>query len=388
MCKARHAVLFLCVLGIPVVVFAMATENFGDRPIESSPDWPGGMKAMVESPGLVYSRWVNGGEYFCYKGDTVVFNKALKKFADINAASHLLVIDYNCGQTKSFGGKDIGFDWRLDFTGGISRHVMLEKGATELDLSLKLTYCLCHEETKLDELVLPENVEIAILDPNRSGILDYSLKQAVKWRTAKRKWIVYVNTFLDEQRKKLKITWPAGQELPIGGYVEFQSQLASKYLPDYQIYLIETNIASFSKLFAVSADGNVFDLKGDQFSSASGNSPFKNESFSTFISEQHIKVEDVNAAIEVGRFIEELAFAPNRWMFMRQNSRDFRIFKAWVFSKAGTVDDENWQWFAEKQANGWMVSRKYVGPPACTMMPPKWNLVCDDQRRVVEVVHY
>jgi hypothetical protein len=386
--KITGFTILLFISGIPAVVFALGTENFGDRPIEVSSDWPNGMKKMLDSPGRVYSRWVNGGEYFCYKGDISAFNEVLKKFADINTIRHQLIIDYNCGQTKSFDGKEIGYDWRLDFIGGISRAVKLKEGASEVELSPKLTYCLCREETRLDRLILPENVEMTLSDPNRGSLMDYRLEQAVKWRTAKRKWLEFVKPYLENQRKRLEQTWPAGQELPMGGYVEFQSQRISKYLSNYQIYLIETNLASASKLFAVSADGNVFDLKGDEFNSIDGKGAFRNESFSKFISIQRIKVENTNAAIEIGKFIEELAFAPNRWMFIRHNSNNFKVFKSWIFSSAGTVDDETWLWFTEKQANGWMVSRKYVGPPASIMVPPKWNLICNDKKQIIEIVHY
>jgi hypothetical protein len=371
MSRVRLAIAIFSILVTPIVVFALGEENFGDRPIETSREWPGSMKAMVEGPGLVYSRWVNGGEYFCYKGDTATFNNALKKFADINTPRHILIVDANRGQTKSFDGKIINFDWRLDFTGGISRSVMLEKGADKIELEPKLTWCLHYDSMKLDELILPENVEIRVSDPNQNNFLDYNLKQAVKWRTAKLKWVEFVS------RLPEKIS-----------FVEYQSQTVSKFLPDYKIYLIETTLISASKLYAVSADGNVFDLKGSQFSSMSGNGPFKNEPFSNFISKQQIKIEDVNSAIEVGKFIEELAFASDRWMFIRHNSNNFKVFKAWVFSRNGTVDNENWQWFAKKQTNGWMVSREYVGPPASIMNTPKWNLVCDEQGRIIEVVHY
>jgi hypothetical protein len=73
---------------------------------------------------------------------------------------------------------------------------------------------------------------------------------------------------------------------------------------------------------------------------------------------------------------------------MRHNSRNFKVFKEWVFSRAGTVDDPNWRWFAEKQVNGWIASRSYIGPPASIMAPPKWNLICNDKGQIIEVVHY
>jgi hypothetical protein len=382
MCRVRQYTSLLCILSIPVIALAMGTENFGDRPIESSPDWPEGMKAMVEGPGLVYSRWVNGGEYFCYNGDVNAFNDALKKFADINAPAHQLYIDYSFGKTKSFDSKEIQFDWRLDVNGGISRDVLLEKGETEINLSPKLIYYLCRDETKLDNLILPENIEAAILDPNTKNFLDYRFKQALKWRTVRRKWPEFVSPFLKEQRKRLKRTWPAGKELPIAGYVEFQSRLVSKYLPNYKIYIIEKGTISIPDLFAVSADGNVIDITSQHYADKEES---KKEPFSKFIVSQKISISDVNSATEVGKLLEELASAKQRWGYLQYNSNDFRIFKAWIFSSGGMVDDPHWQWYAEKQENGWMVSRRYVGPPASIIAPPRWNFVCDEKGQIIEV---
>lgn len=382
MCGLRQYISFLFILNISAIAFALGTENFGDKPIESSPDWPDGLKVMADSPGLVYSRWVNGGEYFCYKGDVNAFNDALKKFADINAPAHRLYIDYGFGKTKSFDGKEIQFDWRLDFTRGVSRDIVLKEGQIDANLYPKLTYYLCRGETKLDNLILPENVEAAISDPNTKIFLDYRFKQALKWRTVRRKWPEFVNPFLEEQRKKLRMTWPAGQKLPIAGYVEFQSRLVSKYLPDYKIYIIEEGTISMPDLFAVSADGNVVDITSQHYADKE---EFKKEPFSRFIVSQKISISDVNSAIETGKFLQELASAKQRWGYLQQNSNDFRIFKAWVFSGAGTIDDPDWQWYAEKREDGWMVSRRYVGPPACIMAPPRWYLVCDGKGQIVEV---
>ena len=382
MCGLRRYISFLFVLNISAIVFALGTENFGDKPIESSPDWPNGLKAMVESPGLVYSRSVNGDEYFCYKGDVAAFNNALKKFADINAPAHRLYIDYGFGKTKSFDGKEITFDWQLDITGGISRGVLLKNGETNSNLSPKLTYYLCRDETKLDNLILPENIEVMILDPNTKDFLDYRFKQALKWRIVRRKWPEFVNPFLEEQRKKLRTTWPAGKELPIAGYVEFQSRLVSKYLPDYKIYIIEKGTISIPDLFAVSVDGNVIDITSQHYADKEES---KKEPFSKFIVSQRISISDVNSAIETGKFLQELTSAKQRWGYLRYNSNDFKVFKAWIFSNGGTVDDPDWQWYAEKRENGWMVSRRYVGPPASIIAPPRWYLVCDEKGQIIEV---
>jgi hypothetical protein len=372
MCGFKRYISFLFVLNISAIAFALATENFGDKPIESSPDWPNGLKAMVESPGLVYLRLVNGAEYFCYKGDAAAFNDALKKFADINMPAHRLYIDYNNGRTKSFDNKEISFDWRLDIKGGISRGILLKNGETDSNLSPKLTYYLWQERVGLDNLVLPENIEVVSPDPNSTNYhMNYCLKQALKWRTAKRKWIEFVNPFLKEKRRGTN--WFTKHKPPVDNYVEFQSALVSKYLPNYKIYIIERNIIGISNLFAVSTDGNVIDITTDS------------HLFRKFIASQKISVSDINSALEVGKFIEELHSAPQRWAYIRYGSNLSKVFNSELFSRAATVEEPNWQWYAEKRENGWMVSRRYVGPPTSIMGSPRWYLVCDEKGQIIEV---
>lgn len=380
------------VLGLFTAIFAgsafgLATENFGDRPIEPSTDWPKGTLVLAESPRRVYSHWVNGGEFFCYRADAAAFNEVLKKFAAIKAPAHQLRIEAGYGEVKSFGGKEIIFNWRLDVTAGIERAGRLEDGETEAELSPKLTYYVGRDAAALGNLILPENIEVVPSDDVRRGPLAWRLKEAIKFRTAKLKWAEFVGPFLEKERNELKRTWPKGRDIPIGGYVEFQSPLVKKYLPDYNIYIIETTLSGMSKLFAVSAQGEVSNLKGYHFTSMDGEGPFRNEMFSDFIRKQQIVVSDSNTAIETGKFIEELVFAPNRWMYLKHNSNDFKVFKTWVFSNEGTVRDPDWQWYAEKYDNGWMVSRRYVGPPASIVMPPRWKLVLDDKDKILEVMH-
>ncbi len=287
------------------------------------------------------------------------------------------------GKVESFHGKEIVFDWRLDI-------IRLGKEQTKKDLYPKITCYIGKDGLVFKDIIVPDNIETVVSDEFRNQLGGkWEYEEALKWRIAKRKWGEFIEPYLAKQCNRLKKTWPKGKEIPIGSYVEFQSPLVKKFLPDYKIYIIETNIISVSNLFAVSTEGKVFDLKGGVFSSMSGpTGTFKNEMFSDFIRAQQIVVSDENSAMETGKFIEELVFSPRRWGFIKGNSNNFKIFKTRIFAKSGTVDDPDWKWYSEKCDNGWIVSRRFVGPPTTsTIRPPRWKLILNDKNRIIEVMH-
>ena len=169
MCKATHAVLFLCVLGIPVVVYALGTENFGDRPIEISCDWYDGVAVVAQSPGMIYSRWVNGGEDFYYKADTSTFNNALQKFAAISSPVRSLVIEAGPGTVKSLqGDKEFTFDWKLDVASGIYLHMLISDNTMKKDqMYPSITLFLGSGSINLEQLNIPAGIDVIISDSIR-----------------------------------------------------------------------------------------------------------------------------------------------------------------------------------------------------------------------------
>lgn len=377
--------LVFTVMLVTPALFGLGTENFGDRPLSPADDWPTGLLTAADLPGRIYSRWINGGEVICYAGNTQAFNQALQHFSAIQAPSHRVWVKTGPGRIQPFQGREIRYDWRLDITGGLVRSQRLREGVTTAELAPTIT---CHTHNiSLDELVVPENIDLVLPeDVNSHSHLVWQIEQILKWRTAKNKWSNYAASFLKQQRQRVKQTWPRGMEPPIGGYVEFQSQRVSKLFPNHKFYIIETNISSISNLFAVSVSGEVDDLAGYRFSSEDGNSPFRNTPFSSFLKTQQIPVPDANAALEIGKSIEELVSAPGSWMFIKHNSHDFKTYKTWLFNNT-TMDTPNWQWFTEPCPQGWIVSRRYIGPPASIMLPPRWKLHLDNQKRITEVTH-
>jgi len=373
---------------IPVIVnnaMGIETEIIGNEPLPTEADWPAGTERVVNSPDRLYARRINEEDVFYFGGDTQAFNKALQAFSAMQISTHQLIIKAGPGEIKSFEGKRVRYDWCLYVDTERGMATQREKESSEENCPI--LDCRIHN-IDLESIVLPENIIITLAEEHRERHwMAQQIKELTKWSSAKQKWAKYAESFITEQRNRVRLTWPEGTEPPIGGYVEFQSPRVEKYLPQHKIYLIETSLIGVSKLFAVTEKGHISNLSGCGCSSIDGKSPFRNELFSDFIKQQQIKVTDANSAVEIGKFVEELSFAPQRWMGIRLNTKDFRIFKTWIFSHSNAVDSPDWQWYAEKGAGGWIVSRRYTGPPASTIMPPRWRLSLDQQDRIIEVTH-
>ena len=105
-------------------VWALGTEDFGDKPISEQNylDWPGIMP-LLNSQAWVYHSWVNGGEQFYYRADAKSFNDALKKFVAVKTEAHEVLLRPGPGVATSFSGKKIPYNWNLHIVGGISKHL-------------------------------------------------------------------------------------------------------------------------------------------------------------------------------------------------------------------------------------------------------------------------
>ena len=384
----RNVSLLLCAVLICLFghwdAFGLGTEEFGDKPIHPQPDWPEGVEAVIQSPGRIYSRWVNGDEHFYYRGDTAGFNEVLRKFADTKTPIHRLILQKEYGKVKSLDGKSgFRYDWLLRVPSGLYRNQLIrEKGKSTNEIYPSIVIP-SGSNISFEGIIVPSGVDVIYPgnvkdDDYVKGIIP-QLKNAQAWSKARIKWLEFVEPYLEKVRRKHKD--------PSINYVEVRSVLISKYLPDYKIYIIETNVISFSKLFAVSIIGEILDLKSGSFGSVDPNGPFRNEAFSEFFKEQQIKIADPNTAIEISKLIEEITFAPSRWGYLKLNTNNFSIFKMWVFYNPGTYWLRDWEYYAKKEKNYWIVSRRYIGPPACITAPPRWKLVVDGEERIIEVMH-
>jgi hypothetical protein len=109
----------LLVMFLPAVAAAMGTESFGNAPVPAQKDWRPGVVDAVNLPTRVYSRWVNGNESFYFQGGAAELNAALAKFAAIAAEEREVILRPGPGETRSFGGKPVSFDWEVHVPSGI-----------------------------------------------------------------------------------------------------------------------------------------------------------------------------------------------------------------------------------------------------------------------------
>ena len=115
----RRIQLAVLVSLLPAVAAALGTENFGNAPVHAQKDWRPGVVDAVNLTTRVYSRWVNGNESFYFQGGAAELNAALKKFAEIEAEEREVILRPGPGETRTFQGKPVAFDWELHVPSGI-----------------------------------------------------------------------------------------------------------------------------------------------------------------------------------------------------------------------------------------------------------------------------
>jgi hypothetical protein len=373
----RSIMLFVCVLfscGLSVdSAFGLGTEEFGDRPIEISCEWYDGVAQVAKSPGRVYSRWVNGGEIFCYKSDTKGINKVLKRFAAVSAPRRTLIIRKEKGIQKSFHGKEISFDWKLEVVGGISRAVLLhQKGMKAKELYPSITLFLGNRNIKLDELDVPAGIDVTISESVKA---DADLLKVVneidKWRQAEEKWQAFVEPYLEKIRKE--------DSDPSIGCVEIRSKLISEILSRHRIYAIETRKFKRPSLLAVSIEGEITDLSKHSMSRRASDNYVSYQSIANLLEKQNIVVSDANAAVSVTQLFEDLSGGSRTVFDLKFNTAGFGILDKRLYRSI--CQDLDWDYSAEKQENIWIVKKNYVGPKTCLAYASSFEIIIDEKDR-------
>lgn len=201
-------------------------------------------------------------------------------------------------------------------------------------------------------------------------------------------------------------------------YAEFRSDLLRKHLPDYRVYVrTDQHIIEQSTTFLVNKQGKVIDL-GDgswaidtfrvhrltEFSKSqkinAKNTKEANQvvrlvedilakyprviSVTEFIKSQKIKVEDAEEAVEVVRLVEDIMYAYDYINFLKMNTKDYSIFDKRILEVA-IGSEANWKYNAETTKKGWIVKHEYVGPPACTMEPPVYEVDVDSNNVLIDI---
>ncbi len=153
----RGVTWLLLPLLLVVSAYGLGQEEFGNAPLgePNYADWPGIMPT-INHESRVYNSWVNGNEYFCYRGDEAALNEVLARFAQSESPVREVFILPGEGVRNTFDGVDLHYDWMLHIQGGISRAVSNE--AVALDLYPTLT--IYPRNLSLESINLPDGVTV------------------------------------------------------------------------------------------------------------------------------------------------------------------------------------------------------------------------------------
>ena len=149
---------------ITVNAWPMGQETFGNEPLSdlNYTDWPG-IVPLINDENRVYSNWVNGNEYFYYRGDTEAFNQFLALFAALESPVHEVVFRPGPGRAKCFhNDRTIPVGWQMHLVGGIVAQMIDYEGTADVwDMHPTLTVYLTEKgRIQLDKVIVPEKVKV------------------------------------------------------------------------------------------------------------------------------------------------------------------------------------------------------------------------------------
>ena len=161
----RTALMAAVVAGVTMTccsgAFPMAAE-YQPGTMVQQPGWPEGLVDLLNSQKFAYAHWVNSIDHFYYSGDTKAFNEFLERYSKLpqqelfaGGPHRTLVLHVGAGQTKTFGGKPVTYDWSLACSnlgafGPEGKHL-----PTGLELEVWIG---CH--IQLDQLKVPASIEL------------------------------------------------------------------------------------------------------------------------------------------------------------------------------------------------------------------------------------
>ena len=185
-----------------------------------------------------------------------------------------------------------------------------------------------------------------------------------EWQNAEAKWNLFAEEHMERMRKIDGETPRA--KLPDykfdGEWFEIKHPLISKYLPDYRIY------SEKYFTFALSKTGQIIAIEttwpgGTPYKSAPD---FETKSFSNFISELLIPVDNKQSAIEFAQL-----------KLVVDGGNGYPTYSDYPY----------WEFKSSRNGSVWIVRIDYIGDPfASIIVPPYWEIVVDGQNHVKEII--
>jgi len=157
-------VIVIAVCGASGVARAMGTEEFGNKPLGGQDNYRAwrGLMPLLNDENRVYQKWVNGDEYFYYRGHTEALSDFLARFAAMESPVHEVIFRPGPGRAETFDGRRVHCDWSLHVVGGIAASLVEYEGTDSVwDTHPTLTVFIDDSERiKLDEVKVPDTVAV------------------------------------------------------------------------------------------------------------------------------------------------------------------------------------------------------------------------------------
>jgi hypothetical protein len=106
-------------IGTPRPAHAIGSEGLGNSPLGTGTGVAAALLDLANLKIRAYWREVNGDYHLFYRGDASAMNEALGKFALIATGPKEIIIRPGPGQTTTFQGEPVAFDFELHIPGGL-----------------------------------------------------------------------------------------------------------------------------------------------------------------------------------------------------------------------------------------------------------------------------
>lgn len=126
--------------------------NYADRP---------GLMPLANHSSRVYQQWVNGHEWFYYRGGTDALNDCLAKFARVGVKVHeVLLRPGPPAEAKTFDGNPVTYDWQMELMDGISKSLTEEHLGEKIWSPYPMLTVYVTEPAGLARLRIPTGVKL------------------------------------------------------------------------------------------------------------------------------------------------------------------------------------------------------------------------------------
>ena len=341
---------------------------------------------MAKSQPAAFVQTAKGQELYYYTGDEERLGEFLKRYAAITQPVHRLFIDGKWNAINDQPVAPFRYDWVLSVPAGTAAENGVrpreEKGSDPL-----FQYPAVHVSANSDRivwryLVIPETLAIvplaedAATDKAKSTV--GSIMDAAAWSRAMAAWNEFAAKRLGEIRNE--------ERDPSRQWMEMRSGELSKWLPEYRIFAFEIHRAGRASIYALDKVGTILSIGSGEWSRKK-HGPFRNPELTAFLKTAHVKVTNADEAVSLAKLVEDLSSAASTIGFLKINTKGFRVLDRRIY---GMLDSSqrDWKYTADKEKDGWVVRKEYIGPPASIMAPLEQHLIVDVNDILTDIERY